>query len=219
LGDLGLVTSRRALVLCYHAVSPTWEHRLCIQPDLLLRQVRALSRFWKVHATFDDAFRSAATVFPALQRSGVTVEIFVCTKYALVGAPLTIPELAGDDPAQLATMSWDELGEHAARGIAIGSHAVSHPHLTTLSTEELRRELRESKQEIEHRLGRPCADLAYPYGEHDGRVRAEARAAGYACGYSLRGSRSDLYAAPRLDLYGRHNVPWALLRALEVTLA
>jgi peptidoglycan/xylan/chitin deacetylase (PgdA/CDA1 family) len=204
----------KSLVLCYHAVSPTWEHRLCIQPDLLLRQVRALSRVWKVHATFDDAFRSAATVFPALQQLGVTVEIFVCTKYALVGAPLTIPELAGDDPAQLATMSWDELGEHAARGIAIGSHAVSHPHLTTLSADELRRELRESKQEIEHRLGRPCADLAYPYGEHDGRVRAEARAAGYRRAYALRVSSSHHYASPRLDLYRRHNVPRTLLKAL-----
>jgi peptidoglycan/xylan/chitin deacetylase (PgdA/CDA1 family) len=204
----------KSLVLCYHAVSPTWEHRLCIQPDLLLRQVRALSRFWKVHATFDDAFRSAATVFPALQRLGVTVEIFVCTRYALVGAPLTIPELAGDDSAQLATMSWDELGEHAARGIAIGSHAVSHPHLTTLSADELRRELRESKQEIEHRLGRLCADLAYPYGEHDGRVRAEARAAGYDRAYALRGRKSDPYTLARVDLYRRHTVPRALIRAL-----
>ncbi len=212
---MGLVTSRRSLVLCYHAVSPTWEHRLCIQPDLLFRQVRALSRFWKVHATFDDAFRSAATVFPALERLGVSVEIFVCTKYALIGAPLTIPELAGDDPAQLATMSWDELGEHAARGIAIGSHAVSHPHLTALPADELRRELRDSKEEIEHRLGRPCPDLAYPYGEHDGRVRAEARAAGYARGYALRGSKSDPYAAPRLDLYRRHNVPRTLISALS----
>jgi peptidoglycan/xylan/chitin deacetylase (PgdA/CDA1 family) len=215
LGDLGLVASRRSLVLCYHAVSPTWEHRLCIQPDRLLRQVRALSRFWKVHVTFDDAFRSAATVFPALQRSGVTLEIFVCTKYALVGAPLRIPELAGDDPRQLATMNWDELREHADRGVSIGSHAVSHPHLTTLSAEELRRELGDSKEEIEHRLGRPCRDLAYPYGEHDERVREEARAAGYARGYALRGSRSDAYAAPRLDLYRRHNVPWTLLRAVS----
>ncbi len=209
------MTPSRSLVLCYHAVSPTWEHRLCIQPDLLLRQVRALSRFRKVHATFDDAFRSAATVFPALQRLGVTLEIFVCTKYALVGAPLTIPELVGDDPRQLATMNWDELREHADRGVAIGSHAVSHPHLTTLSSEELRRELRDSKEELEHRLGRPCPDLAYPYGEHDGRVRAEARAAGYARGFALRGSSSDAYAAPRLDLYRRHNMPWTLLRAVS----
>ncbi len=207
--------TRRSLVLCYHAVSPTWEHRLCIDPDLLPRQVRALSRFWKVHATFDDAFRSAATVFPALERLGVSIQIFVCTRYALVGAPLTIPELAGDDPAQLATMSWDELREHAARGIAIGSHVVSHPHLTTLSDDDLRRELTESKEEIEDRLGRVCDDLAYPYGEHDARVRAEAQAAGYGRAYALRGSSSDAYAAPRLDLYRRHTVPQTFFRALS----
>jgi peptidoglycan/xylan/chitin deacetylase (PgdA/CDA1 family) len=202
----------RPLVLCYHAVSPTWEHRLSIHPDLLLRQVRALSRFRQVHVTFDDAFRSAGTVFPDLERLGLPVQIFVCTKYALVGAPLTIPELAGDDPEQLATMNWDELREQAARGVAIGSHAVSHPHLTTLSEDDLRRELNESKEEIEDRLGRPCEDLAYPYGEHDQRVRAAARAAGYRRAYALRGSRSDAYAAPRLDLYRRHTVPRTLLR-------
>jgi peptidoglycan/xylan/chitin deacetylase (PgdA/CDA1 family) len=202
----------RPLVLCYHAVSPTWEHRLSIHPDLLLRQVRVLSRFRQVHVTFDDAFRSAGTVFPDLERLGLPVQIFVCTKYALVGAPLTIPELAGDDPEQLATMNWDELREQAARGVAIGSHAVSHPHLTTLSEDDLRRELNESKEEIEDRLGRPCEDLAYPYGEHDQRVRAAARAAGYRRAYALRGSRSDAYAAPRLDLYRRHTVPRTMLR-------
>jgi peptidoglycan/xylan/chitin deacetylase (PgdA/CDA1 family) len=181
----------------------------------LLRQVRALSRFRKVHVTFDDAFRSAATVFPALERLGVPVQIFVCTRYARVGAPLAIPELAGDDPGQVATMNWDDLRDHAARGVAIGSHAVSHPHLTTLSDDELRRELGESKEEIEDRLGRPCKDLAYPYGEHDARVRTAARAAGYGRAYALRGSRSDAYAAPRLDLYRRHTVPRALLSALS----
>ena len=204
----------KPLVLCYHAVSPTWGHRLSIHPDLLLRQVRVLSRFRQVHATFDDAFRSAATVFPDLERLGVPVQIFVCTRYALVGAPLAIPELAGDDPERLATMNWDELREHAARGIAIGSHAVSHPHLTKLSGDELRRELTESKQEIEERLGRSCDDLAYPYGEHDERVRAAARAAGYGRAYALRGSKAETYAAPRLDLYRRHTVPRTLARLL-----
>ena len=205
---------RRSLVLCYHAVSSTWEHRLCIDPDLLLRQVHALMRFWKVRATFDDAFRSAATVFPGLERLGVPVQIFVCTRYARAGAPLSIPELAGDDPAQLATMSWDELREHGDRGVRIGSHAVSHPHLTRLSDSELRGELEDSRGEIEAELGRPCRELAYPYGEHDERVRVAARAAGYDRGYSLRGRKRDAYALPRVDLYRRHTVPRALFRAL-----
>lgn len=202
----------RPLVLCYHAVSPTWEHRLAIRPDLLLRQIRVLSRFRPVQATFDDAFRSAASIFPALELLGVPIQIFVCTSYARTGAPLTLPELAGDDREQLATMDWDALLEHADRGVAIGSHAVSHPHLTRLSADELRRELNESREEIEDRLGRRCEDLAYPYGEHDKRVRAAARAAGYGRAYALRGSRSDPYAAPRVDLYRRHTVPRTLLR-------
>jgi peptidoglycan/xylan/chitin deacetylase (PgdA/CDA1 family) len=204
----------KPLVLCYHAVSPAWEHRLCIDPNLLLRQVRVLSRFWKVHATFDDAFRSAATVFPALERLGVTLEIFVCSKYARAGAPLSIPELAGDDPSELATMSWDELREHAARGVQIGSHGVSHEHLTRLSDAELSRELEDSKVEIEAELGRPCRELAYPYGEHDERVRAAARAARYDCAYGLRGQKGNAYGLARVDLYRRHTVPRALLRAL-----
>jgi peptidoglycan/xylan/chitin deacetylase (PgdA/CDA1 family) len=208
------VTPRRSLVLCYHAVSPTWENRLSIHPDLLLRQVRVLTRFWKVHATFDDAFRSASTVFPGLERLGVPVQIFVCTRYARAGAPLSIPELAGDDPAQLATMSWDELREHRDRGVRIGSHTVSHPHLTRLSDSELRGELEDSKGEIEAELGGPCRELAYPYGEHDERVRAAACAAGYDRGYSLRGRKRDAYALPRVDLYRRHTVPRALFRAL-----
>src|SRR5437879_2708400 len=151
--------ARRPLVLCYHAVSPSWEHRLCIDPDLLLRQVRALSRFWRVHATFDDAFRSAATVFPALERLGVSVQIFVCTRYARAGAPLSIPELAGDDPVQLATMSCDELREHADRGVRIGSPAVSHPYLTRLSDAELHGALRDSTGEIDAELARRCRAL------------------------------------------------------------
>src|SRR6185437_1690415 len=69
LGDLGL----KEVVLCYHAVSPTWEHRLSISPDLLLRQVRLLRRVRRLRASFDDAFRSAATVFPELERLGVPV--------------------------------------------------------------------------------------------------------------------------------------------------
>lgn len=194
-------------VLCYHAVSPTWEHRLSVTPDLLLRQVRLLKRIRRVRASFDDAFRSAASVFPALQRMGVPVQVFVCTANARDGAPLSIPELAGDDPQQLATLRWEEL-----RNVDVGSHGVTHAHLTRLSDEELRRELVESKQQIEDELGRACPDFAYPYGEHDERVRAAVRAAGYERAYGLVGDGRERYALRRLDLYRRHSPFGALLR-------
>ena len=144
---------------------------MSIHPELLLRQVRLLRRLRRVRASFDDAFRSAATVFPELEVLGVPIQIFACTGYARNGAPLEIPEFGGDDLGQLATMTWDDLRAHAERGVTISSHGVSHAHLTQLSDNEVRRELTESKQELEDRLGRACSDFAYPYGEHDERVR------------------------------------------------
>jgi peptidoglycan/xylan/chitin deacetylase (PgdA/CDA1 family) len=202
----------KEVVVCYHAVSPTWEHRLSISPDLLLRQVRLLRRIRRVRASFDDAFRSAATVFPELERLGVPIQIFVCTRYARHGASLTIPELAGDDEQQLATMTWGELRAHAERGVAVDSHGVTHAHLTTLSDNELRRELVDSKHELEDELGRPCRELAYPYGEHDHRVRQAVRAAGYDRAYGLHTDGDDPLALHRLDLYRRHTPFRSLLR-------
>jgi peptidoglycan/xylan/chitin deacetylase (PgdA/CDA1 family) len=169
--------------------------------------VRLLKRVRRVRASFDDAFRSAASVFPELLRMDVPVQVFVCTGYAGDGAPLTIPELAGDDPQQLATMTWDELRE-----LDVGSHGVTHAHLTRLSDTELRRELVDSKQQIEDELGCACPDFAYPYGEHDERVRAAVRAAGYERAYGLVEDGDDPYALRRLDLYRRHTPLRSLLR-------
>jgi peptidoglycan/xylan/chitin deacetylase (PgdA/CDA1 family) len=135
------------------------------------------------------------------------VQVFVCSANARDGAPLRIPELAGDDPRQLATLTWDEL-----QGVVVGSHGVTHAHLPRLSDEELRRELVESKQEIEDELRRPCPDFAYPYGEHDERVRAAVRAAGYERAYGLVDDGREPYALRRIDLYRRHSPYRALLR-------
>jgi peptidoglycan/xylan/chitin deacetylase (PgdA/CDA1 family) len=200
------------LVLCYHAVSETWEHRLSIEPGLLLRQVRALSRFRRVRVTFDDAYRSSASVFAGLRRLGAPITVFVCTSLARLGSPIAIPELAGDDPVELSTMDWDELRSHRDNGVEIGSHGVSHAHLSRLSDDELRAELVESKAEIEAELGCSCAEFAYPYGEHDRRVRAAVEAAGYQRAFALwDGVRGDPYAERRLDLYRRHTPVRALL--------
>jgi peptidoglycan/xylan/chitin deacetylase (PgdA/CDA1 family) len=174
--------------------------------------VRTLKRFRRLRVTFDDAFRSAGRVFPDLERMGLSVTVFVCAGYARDGAPLTIPELAGDDPYQLATMTWDELRAHAERGVRIESHGVWHAHLPTLGDDELRRELRAAKQEIEDELAVRCTELAYPYGEHDDRVRAAARSAGYERAFGLWRRSRDPYSSPRLDLYRRHSPVRALLR-------
>jgi peptidoglycan/xylan/chitin deacetylase (PgdA/CDA1 family) len=198
-------------------VSPTWKHRLSISPKQLLRQVRLLSRWREVSVTFDDGFRSAAAVFPDLRKLGVPVQLFICAGYAGDGRALAISELAQDEPEQLETMTWEELRGHADDGITIGAHTVSHPHLPTLGDDELRRELRDSKDEIETALGRRCPDFAYPYGEHDARVRAAAHAVGFERAYTLaHGNWDDPFQLPRLDLYRKHNIAKTVKASLSV---
>ena len=213
----------RPLVLCYHAVSDGWPHLLSVPPGDVDRQLELLiARGWRparaaevlagrgklLHVTFDDAFRSVRSALPALERLRVPATVFACAGYADDGRPLRVPELASDAderPAELATMTWDELRDLAGReGLEIGAHTVSHPHLTTLSDAELDRELADSKRRVEDELGRPCPLLAYPYGEHDARVRRAAARVGFDAAFGLQphGSTwSDRYQLPRVGIW------------------
>jgi len=176
-------------------------------PEQLLGQVKAVRRWARVHVTFDDAFRSIGSVLSGLRDLGVPITIFVCSGYAdRGGAPLLIPELAGDDPEELRTMSWDELRALAAEGIEIGAHSIGHAHLIPLDDVALAREVQGPKQRVEDEVGHACRLFAYPYGEHDARVRAAVCAAGYERGYALWWRGGDPYATPRVDLYRRHTI-------------
>jgi peptidoglycan/xylan/chitin deacetylase (PgdA/CDA1 family) len=183
-------------------------------PDQLLRQVRTVRRWARVHVTFDDAFRSVVSVIPQLLQLGVPVTIFVCSGYAdRGGAALLVSELETDDPEdreELRTMSWDDLSALARDGVEVGSHTISHAHLTGLGDSDLACELEESKRRIEDELGCPCPLFAYPYGELDRRVRAAVRAVGYERAFALWSPRGDRFASPRVDLYRRDSL-WRTL--------
>ncbi|MBV8064590.1 MAG: polysaccharide deacetylase family protein [Actinobacteria bacterium] len=158
-----------------------------------------------LHVTFDDAFRSIGSVVERLREIGVPSTVFACTDYADRPRPLTVDELAADaerHPRELTTMGWDELRALAADGTEIGAHTRSHPHLRSLSDGELRAEMAEPRQRIEDELGRPCPLFAYPYGEHDERVRLAARAAGYEAAFALGdGNWSDAFRLRRVGIY------------------
>jgi peptidoglycan/xylan/chitin deacetylase (PgdA/CDA1 family) len=213
----------QALVLCYHAVSDSWPHLLAVTPRTFERQLRSLLlRGYRpvtaaeavsgedrvFHVTFDDAYTSVANALPALARLGVPATIFACPSYADDGRPLAVPELAAEAaayPDDLATMTWDHLRDLIDRNIEIGSHTLTHAHLTQLSDAELDRELRESRERIEAELGRRCPFVAYPYGDDDERVHRAARAAGYEAGFAAPGRLipPNAHALPRVGIFRR----------------
>jgi peptidoglycan/xylan/chitin deacetylase (PgdA/CDA1 family) len=213
----------RALVLCYHAVSEDWPHALSVGLETFEQQLTGLLRRGFrpaaaqellgnggriLHVTFDDAFTSVDRAVPVLERLGVPSTVFACSGFADGGRALDVPELAIQvemHPDELATMDWDALRTLAARGVEIGSHTVSHPHLPRLTDAELQRELRESRERIADELARPCRYLAYPFGDEDARVRSAAAAAGYDAAFALPGreDRIDRFALPRIGVYRR----------------
>ena len=223
----------KPLVLCYHSVSDEWSHKLALTRHSFEQQLSSLLRRGyrpiaadrvlhgprrALHVTFDDAYADLmANAIPVLERLGIPATVFAATAFADEGRPLAVAELADEaraNPVRMATMTWDELGELSQRGFTIGSHTVSHAHLTSLSDGELDRELRDSRARVESRLGRPCTLLAYPYGEHDARVRAAVRRAGYEAAFALGPGtrRHDRYAVPRVDLYRRDSLVRATLK-------
>ncbi|MCW2968312.1 MAG: polysaccharide deacetylase family protein [Solirubrobacteraceae bacterium] len=195
------------LVLCYHAVSPTWPAALSVTPDAFARQLRMLDRAGYVGATFsdavmapparrtvaitfDDAYRSElALAAPLLQELGWPATVFVPTDHVDAGGPMVWPGIDQwvESPYvdELLPLSWDEVRRLAQEGWEIGSHTCSHPRLTQIQDDQLGDELARSRRRIEEELQAPCTSVAYPYGDVDGRVVAAAREAGYRTGAGL----------------------------------
>jgi peptidoglycan/xylan/chitin deacetylase (PgdA/CDA1 family) len=67
-------------------------------------------------------------------------------------------------------MDWDDLKSLDARLIMIGSHTMTHPILTTLSTDAINSELRESRLCLEQKFGHAIDFFCYPNGSYDARV-------------------------------------------------
>ena len=211
-------------MLCYHAVSESWPHHLSVTPRAFERQLRSLKfrRYRAVsaadavagggrvfHVTFDDAYTSVEAALPALERLDVPATVFACPEFADEGRLLAVPELAAEAeayPDELATMNWDQLRYLVDRKVEIGSHTLSHPHLTQLTDGELSRELRESRERVETELARPCRYVAYPYGDDDERVYRAARLAGYEAGFAAPGRLAppNRHALPRVGIW-RHD--------------
>jgi peptidoglycan/xylan/chitin deacetylase (PgdA/CDA1 family) len=117
----------------------------------------------------------------------------------------------------------DELRTLAAEPlIEIGGHTGTHPWLPSLNADQLRREIRNSRQELRNIVASPVAGFSYPYGGVSADVREEVRAAGYtfACGSNngVVTAGSDRFAVPRFwvgDLDGDAFARW-LKRWLHV---
>jgi peptidoglycan/xylan/chitin deacetylase (PgdA/CDA1 family) len=221
----GLCNVTDTIVLCYHALSPTWDAALSTTPQRFEQQVALLVRrgyrgatFTEAVAapaaervlvvTFDDAYRSVDELArPILDRYELPATVFAPTDQIGVDGPLSWPGIdrwiGGPHESELTPMSWEELRALADHGWEIGSHTGSHPHLTQIDDASLESELTRSKAACERELKAPCTSLAYPYGDVDDRVVAAAARSGYAAAAALPGRlhAEETLRWPRIGVY------------------
>jgi len=120
----------------------------------------------RVLLTFDDGWTgSFSEAGPILKEAGVRAIVFVTT--GLIGHRLFASEsLLRDLPADV---------------FEIGAHTMTHPFLAECSSDVIRRELNESRCQLEDILGRCVDSLSIPNGSMDERVLKIAN----ECGYEL----------------------------------
>lgn len=147
----------------------------------------------RITITFDDGYQNVLRhAAPGLVENGFAATQFLVADFLGKRNEWDVAE--GEAPEPLMTKA--EIREWLSAGHEIGSHTLSHPRLTRLSSARLREEIFSSRSKLEDLFGRPVHHFCYPYGDWNPAVRDLVAEAGYltACttdpGVNLHGSTS-----------------------------
>ena len=141
--------------------------------------------------TFDDGYSDLfTTALPILAEHKFKAVAYIVSGF--VGRPGYV---TSDQVLQL---------DHS--GIEIASHTVNHADLARSSAGSTMRELVDSKRWLEHLVGHPVIDFAYPSGKFNPQVVAEVQQAGYETAVttmdSVDHSLADRYTWTRVRVGG-----------------
>jgi peptidoglycan/xylan/chitin deacetylase (PgdA/CDA1 family) len=204
---------RAVAVLMYHVIAPPPPGAkyagLWVAPEALRAQVAALAAAGYTGVTLDTvlaAWRGRAR----LPRRPVVLSFD--DGYLSQGVAAGDVLRAAHWPGVL-NLAWHNLGTPGGLtrgrvrtmirdGWEIDAHSLTHPDLTTLGAEALKREVAGSRAAIAHAFGVPVNAFCYPAGRFGPAVEAAVRAAGYrAATTELPGAArpaGDRYALPRI---------------------
>lgn len=145
--------------------------------------------------TLDDAYvDNLRNAVPVLKDVGFSGTIFVPT-----GCVGDATRWLQD---QHEVMTWDEIRECVAAGMAVGAHTVNHPHLGQIPIDEARREIADSKTAIEDHLQQKVDWFCYPYGDRSDEVEKVVEELGFRGAVTTvidnRNAPTDLYHLTRI---------------------
>ena len=110
-------------------------------------------------------------------------------------------------------MTWDEILKMDRNNISFGSHSNSHTIMTHLSLEEVKSELKASKQTIQSILGHKIISFAYPNGNFNEDISNLVKATGYHIAFTTMPGKvvnsDDAYSIKRINIHDdiTRNIP------------
>jgi len=153
--------------------------------------------------TFDDGYANLRTnVHPLLKELGFPYTVFLVSQRVGKTNDWVIAE--GYEATPLLT--WEDITEmQADGGVVFEAHTATHPKLAEIGPAEARREMADSKDALDQRLGRPITTLCYPYGSVSEAVQDMAGESGYTQAVTtefgrVRADDSPL-RLPRISVY------------------
>jgi peptidoglycan/xylan/chitin deacetylase (PgdA/CDA1 family) len=224
-------------ILSYHSISEEFNDpvfgQITVNPSLFKRQLSILTRFGfrfmtpqhfnelltsdynipkkTVLLTFDDGYKDfIKNAFPLLIEYKISAIVFIVT--GLVGKVNEWDIKKGSKSIEL--LDLNELKELEEKEIMLGSHSVSHADLTSLSMEDLKKEINDTLTFFEENGLRLPLFFLYPYGLHNYDVVRKVKEAGFLGAFSTDSGSfrnfSDKHLIPRIQVH-RNDSPIKLL--------
>jgi peptidoglycan/xylan/chitin deacetylase (PgdA/CDA1 family) len=212
---VGRPPKRRLTILYYHGVPTGYRLNFGRQMEALRLGACVLPASYRgdlpsekkcVAITFDDAFSSVVeNALPELAARSFHSTIFVPS--GLIGCRPNWEMEGSEDVLAEVVMTVEQLTALSIPLVALGSHTISHPSVLGLDAAAAKKEIEDSRHQLENVTGREIRLFSFPYGDHDRSAVAMCRAAGYESVFSILAHGIDTTNSELLR--GRTKVdPW-----------
>jgi len=180
--------------------TPFWWDNVRYAIEHTPRRVLKLGEFGEYQLdTLTQRRATASTIIERLKKLPNESRIRVIGEL-LSEAGVNMPEKLVKELA----LNWEDVHRLSAAGIEVEAHSVTHSILTNMSLEEARREIIESRSDIEKQLNHPVTLFAYPNGDCSPEIVKILREQGFVGALTLNPvwltSRSSPYLLGRIQL-------------------